>query len=45
LLLGIVRKHQICGRSDIARGEVGEQRIFAGVAVAVAIVALRLAAK
>src|SRR4029077_19439717 len=26
-LLGIVRKHQICGRADIARGKICEQRI------------------
>jgi hypothetical protein len=39
-----VRKHQICGCSDNARGKICEQRIFPGASVAVTIVALRLAA-
>jgi hypothetical protein len=39
-LLGVV-----CRRSGIARGEIGEQRILARAAVAVAVVALRLGAK
>src|SRR6266853_3829097 len=41
----IERKPRISGRSDVAGGEIGEQRVFARPAVAVAGVALCLAAE
>jgi hypothetical protein len=45
LAFGVVRQVGIGGRSDIAGGEIGEKRIFARSAVAMAIVAFRLAAE
>src|SRR5690349_2023142 len=40
--LGVVGKARVCRSPDVAGGEIGEQRIFARPAVAVAGVALRL---
>src|SRR6266480_4690114 len=42
-IFGVVREPRIGGDADIAGGEIGEQRILAGSAVAVAVVAFRLA--
>jgi len=44
-LLGVVREQRICWGSNVACSEIGEQRIFARAAVAVAVVAFRLAAE
>jgi hypothetical protein len=44
-LLDIVRQPRIGGSSDIAGGEIGEQRILLRPAVTVTDVALRLAAE
>src|SRR5438270_11212624 len=43
--LRIIRKQRIGRSSDVARGEVGEQRFFAGATIAVTLVASRLATK
>src|ERR1700737_1771146 len=44
-VLLIVRKPRVSGSTDIAGGEIGEQRVFAGPAVTVTLVAFVLAAE